>query len=170
MLAVITVISILPATVPPPPNDPITREQAAVMLCSAFGLQPSGSAALTYADSASISSWDRDAMAALAERGMMTGVGTVSTEASNTNITVSGTVSNVEIAGATYYDVLWRIEDTPGSGSFATSAYGDTLTLTEADVGKYVNASMSVKIDEHDTMTPLSDYILMPIRSKTNPG
>ena len=57
------------------PNDFITREQAAVMLCRAFDLQPSRNASLTYQDSASISSWARDAMAALAERGMMNGVG-----------------------------------------------------------------------------------------------
>ena len=57
------------------PNGPITREQAAVMLCRAFDIQPSRNASLTYNDSASISSWARDAMAALAERGMMNGVG-----------------------------------------------------------------------------------------------
>ena len=57
------------------PNGPITREQTAVMLCRAFDIQPSRNASLTYNDSASISSWARDAMAALAERGMMNGVG-----------------------------------------------------------------------------------------------
>lgn len=57
------------------PEGEITREQAAVMLCRAFGLKPSESASLSFSDSGSVSSWAVDAMAALAERGMINGVG-----------------------------------------------------------------------------------------------
>lgn len=57
------------------PESLITREEAAVMLCRALGIKPSADAELTFADSAAVSSWAQDAVAALSERGMIQGMG-----------------------------------------------------------------------------------------------
>ncbi len=57
------------------PNRNISREQAMVMLCRAFGLEASADAKIPFADEGDISSWARDSVAALAERGMVGGVG-----------------------------------------------------------------------------------------------
>lgn len=57
------------------PNAQITREEAAVMLCRAFSIQPKPGASLDFADADSVSGWARDAVATLAELGMMNGVG-----------------------------------------------------------------------------------------------
>jgi len=57
------------------PDMPITREMASVMLCRAFHLEPSADAALTFEDSHEVSSWAKGAVSALAERGMIQGVG-----------------------------------------------------------------------------------------------
>ena len=57
------------------PDGQMTREMAAVMLCRAFNLKPSKDASLSFSDSANVSSWAKDAMAALSERGMINGVG-----------------------------------------------------------------------------------------------
>ena len=57
------------------PNGEITRQEAAVMLCRAFGIQPSASASITFSDAGEVGSWAKDAVAALTERGMINGVG-----------------------------------------------------------------------------------------------
>lgn len=57
------------------PNAPISREEAAVLLCRTMGITPSRNATLNFADQNAVASWARDAVAALSERGMIAGVG-----------------------------------------------------------------------------------------------
>lgn len=57
------------------PNAPISREQAAVLLCRALSLKPSAEAKILFDDAYQVSSWARDAVAALAQRDMIAGVG-----------------------------------------------------------------------------------------------
>ena len=57
------------------PNAEISRAEMAVLLCRALNIQPKASAGLSFADAASVPSWAEGAMAALAERGMISGVG-----------------------------------------------------------------------------------------------
>ncbi len=57
------------------PNAPISREQAAVLLCRALSLKPSDEAKILFDDAYQVSSWARDAVAALAQRDMIAGVG-----------------------------------------------------------------------------------------------
>ena len=57
------------------PNAPISREQAAVLLCRALSLKSSDEAKILFDDAYQVSSWARDAVAALAERDMIAGVG-----------------------------------------------------------------------------------------------
>lgn len=56
-------------------NELISREQAAVMLCRAMNIKPSQGASISFGDAGSVSTWARDAVAALTERGMINGVG-----------------------------------------------------------------------------------------------
>ena len=57
------------------PNAEISRAEMAVLLCRALNIQPKAASGLSFADAASVPSWAEDAMAALAERGMISGVG-----------------------------------------------------------------------------------------------
>lgn len=57
------------------PDGTITREQAAVMLCRAFGISATPGAEIPYADGEAVSTWATAAVAALTERGMVSGVG-----------------------------------------------------------------------------------------------
>ena len=57
------------------PNAEISRAEMAVLLCRALNIQPKASSSLSFADAASVPSWAEGAMAALAERGMISGVG-----------------------------------------------------------------------------------------------
>lgn len=56
------------------PNDTITRQEIAKMMCVAFDIAPSYGAT-SFADAGSISDWAKGYVAALAERGMLKGVG-----------------------------------------------------------------------------------------------
>lgn len=56
------------------PNDPITREEAFTVLARAFALAGGSSSALSaFSDSASVSSWAKDSVAALVENGYVDG-------------------------------------------------------------------------------------------------
>lgn len=57
------------------PMASISREQCAVLLCRALSLKPSAAAKIDFPDAASVSDWAKDAVAALAERGMLNGTG-----------------------------------------------------------------------------------------------
>jgi hypothetical protein len=54
------------------PNDPITREQMAVMIANALKLSGS-STSISFTDANSISDWAKDAVAVVAEKGIITG-------------------------------------------------------------------------------------------------
>lgn len=55
------------------PDDPITREQMAVMIVRAAGLQPAVGGNTSFSDSGSISVWAREAIAAMTQGGFMKG-------------------------------------------------------------------------------------------------
>ena len=61
------------------PLAPISREQVAVMLCRAMNVNteelPQNSDGIVFADGAEVSDWAKNAVAALAARGMIAGVG-----------------------------------------------------------------------------------------------
>lgn len=57
------------------PNKPITRQEAAVMLCRAFHIDTSAYQNIPFADAGKVQSWARGAVAALAAKGMINGVG-----------------------------------------------------------------------------------------------
>ena len=57
------------------PGVQLSREEAAVMLCRAFGLEPSADAKISFNDADKISAWAKDSVAALVERDMIHGVG-----------------------------------------------------------------------------------------------
>ena len=57
------------------PDTPISREEAAVLLCRAMGIEPGGDAGLEFVDRGAVSPWAQGAVAALSERGMISGVG-----------------------------------------------------------------------------------------------
>ena len=54
------------------PTDPITRQEAAVMLCRALGLEDGGSVA-QFSDHGQIASWATDAVGAMAEKKLLQG-------------------------------------------------------------------------------------------------
>lgn len=57
------------------PNAPVSREEAAVMLCRAMNLKGESKAVTKFDDSTAVASWAQEAVAALTERGMINGVG-----------------------------------------------------------------------------------------------
>ena len=57
------------------PGDPISRQEAAVMLCRAMEIELANAENTEFADNQQIAPWAKDAVAALAERGMINGVG-----------------------------------------------------------------------------------------------
>lgn len=133
------------------PNDPISREQAAVLLCRAMNIKPSQDANIKFADADSVSDWAKDAVAALTERGMINGVGdgnfapalninraSVATMMDNMvaeyvtedGTTITGEVNGVVIVKADNV----KIEDATLSESVvvAPAAVAATVTLTGA--------------------------------------
>lgn len=57
------------------PESPITRQEAAVMLCRALNLKPTDKATTSFVDAGDIADWAKGAVAALASRGMVQGMG-----------------------------------------------------------------------------------------------
>ncbi len=57
------------------PNKPITRQEAAVMLCRAFHIDTGAYQNIPFADAGKVQSWAKGAVAALASKGMINGVG-----------------------------------------------------------------------------------------------
>ncbi|MNI06608.1 Endo-1,4-beta-xylanase A precursor [compost metagenome] len=55
------------------PDDPITREQMALMVMRAAGIKPMDTAVVPFVDSAQISSWSQSAVAAVQEKGIISG-------------------------------------------------------------------------------------------------
>lgn len=113
------------------PNGRITREQTAVLLCRAFGIKPSPDATLTFKDSASVSDWARDAVAALAERGMMNGIGN-NTAAPKLNINRASVAQLADNMIAHYVTADTTI--TGKVDGIVLVAGGATVTISDATV------------------------------------
>lgn len=56
-------------------GEKISRERAAVMLCQAFGIAEPADTALAFSDADAVSAWAKGSVAALAQRGVVRGVG-----------------------------------------------------------------------------------------------
>ncbi|BDF71098.1 hypothetical protein CE91St41_16750 [Oscillospiraceae bacterium] len=146
------------------PLSSISRAEAAVLLCRALKLEPSGSAKLSFADASSVPSWAEDAMAALSERGMISGVGgnqiaplvnitrasvaklidnMVSVYVTSADQVVTGTVKGLVVvaaAGATFTDatVKENVVVAPKAGAAALKVTGkstiDTIYISNPDM------------------------------------
>lgn len=111
------------------PNEPITREQAAVTLCRAFGIVSENRSAYTgFSDGARVSSYARDSISALRERGLMNGY-------TDGSVRPKAYITRAEVAQL-LYNILDCIADSPdelpASGTViyrGTQALDDTLTL-----------------------------------------
>ncbi len=55
------------------PNDNITREEAAVILCKSMGIAPEATCNTSFEDESNISSWAKDYVNALVNKGILTG-------------------------------------------------------------------------------------------------
>lgn len=149
------------------PNKPISRAEAAVMLCRAFNIQPSNSG-LNFADSGDVADWAKGSMAALAEKGMMNGVGNnqLAPLANITRASVAKLVDNMvseyvteskEITGTVNGIVLVvgsaevTVKDATLTENLivAPKAEGAEVTLTGSTTASdvYVDAAASVKVD-----------------------
>lgn len=149
------------------PNKPISRAEAAVMMCRAFNI-PSSNASLNFADSASVADWARGSMAALAERGMMNGVGSnqLAPLANITRASVAKLVDNMiseyvtesktitgDVKGIVLVvgDADVTIQDATLSENLivAPKAAGAEVTLTGSTTASdiYVDAAAAVKVD-----------------------
>lgn len=153
------------------PNKPISRAEAAVMMCRAFNIQPSN-ASLNFADSANVADWARGSMAALAEKGMMNGVGNNQlaplaniTRASVAKLvdnmiseyvteskTISGDVKGIVLVVG---DVDVTVKDATLSENLivAPKAAGAEVVLTGSTKASdvYVDAAANVKVDAQAT-------------------
>ena len=146
------------------PLSSISRAEAAVLLCRALKLEPSSSAKLSVADASSVPSWAEDAMAALAERGMISGVGgnqiaplvnitrapvaklidnMVSVYVTSADQVVTGTVKGLVVVaagGATFTDatVKENVVVAPKAGAAALKVTGkstiDTIYISNPDM------------------------------------
>ena len=146
------------------PLSSISRAEAAVLLCRALKLEPSSSAKLSFADASSVPSWAEDAMAALSERGMISGVGgnqiaplvnitrasvaklidnMVSVYVTSADQVVTGTVKGLVVvaaAGATFTDatVKENVVVAPKAGAAALKVTGkstiDTIYISNPDM------------------------------------
>lgn len=109
------------------PNDPITREQAIVMLSRALGVKPIENADLSgYTDALTVSDWAKGYVAAMAQAGIVKGTSdtTVSPKAS---IDRAATVTILDRAIGTYVNV-------------------DNAEVTAADSGVILIAADNVKV------------------------
>ena len=146
------------------PLSSISRAEAAVLLCRALKLEPSSSAKLSFADASSVPSWAEDAMAALSERGMISGVGgnqiaplvnitrasvaklidnMVSVYVTSADQVVTGTVKGLVVVaagGATFTDatVKENVVVAPKAGAAAIKVTGkstiDTIYISNPDM------------------------------------
>lgn len=152
------------------PLSSISRAEAAVLLCRALKLEPSSSAKLSFADASSVPSWAEDAMAALSERGMISGVGgnqiaplvnitrasvaklidnMVSVYVTSADQVVTGTVKGLVVvaaAGATFTDatVKENVVVAPKAGSAELKVTGkstiETIYISNPDMVLTVEA------------------------------
>ncbi len=111
------------------PNEPITREQAAVTLCRTFGIVSEDRSAYTaFSDGGRVSSYARDSISALREQGLMNGY-------TDGSVRPQAYITRAEVAQL-LYNILDCIADSPdelpAGGTVlyrGTQALSDTLTL-----------------------------------------
>ncbi len=151
------------------PNAPISRQEAAVMMCRAFNIPTTGGS-LNFADSADVADWAKGAVAALAQRGMLNGVGgnnvaplaninrasvatlldNMITEYVTEDKTISGTVDGIVLVAA---DANVTVQDATLSENLivAPNADGAEVTLTGSTIAGdvYVDAAATVKVDSN---------------------
>ena len=111
-----------------PPNAPITRERAMVMLGRALGIEPIENPDLTkYTDAAQVASYAQGMLAALIEAGVVGGV-TADQLAPQNNITRAATVTILDRAIGTYADKAGETINADGKGIVLVVA--DDVTVT----------------------------------------
>lgn len=153
------------------PNAPITRQEAAVLMCRAFNIPTTGGN-LDFADSADVAEWAKGAVAALADRGMMNGVGNnnvapladinrasvatlldnMITEYVTEDKTITGEVSGIVLVAA---DATVTVEDATLNENLIVAPKADgaevTLTGTTTASDVVVGAAATVKVDSNAT-------------------
>lgn len=149
------------------PNAPITRQEAAVLMCRAFNIPTTGGN-LDFADSADVADWAKGAVAALADRGMMNGVGNnnvapladinrasvatlldnMITEYVTEDKTITGEVSGIVLVAA---DATVTVEDATLNENLIVAPKADgaevTLTGTTTASDVVVGATATVKVE-----------------------
>lgn len=149
------------------PDKPISRAEAAVMMCRAFNIQPSNSG-LNFADSGDVADWAKGSMAQSAEKGMMNGVGSnqLAPLANITRASVAKLVDNMiseyvtesktitgEVKGIVLVvgsaDVTVKDATLSENLIVAPKAAGADVTLTGSTKASdiYVDATANVKVD-----------------------
>lgn len=123
------------------PNDPITREQAIVMLGRALGIKPMENADLSgYTDADTVSDWAKGYVAAMAEAGIVKGT-SVTTVSPKASIDRAATVTILDRAIGTYANVDGA-EVTAADGGIILIA-ADNVKVTGAAKGATVIVSPS---------------------------
>ncbi len=100
------------------PNDPISREEAVVMMAAAFDVN-GGTSAISTTDADRISSWAADSVSAFMEKGYVNSTGAFRPQSSITRAEAV-TILNHLLAG--YY---------PSAGSYSDSASGTVVINTQ---------------------------------------
>ena len=110
------------------PNEPITRQQAIVMIARALGIQPIENPDLTkYADAAQVSAYAQGYVAALIEAGIVGGV-TADLLAPQANINRASTVTIFDRAIGTYANEAGQTIKADGDGLILIVAKDVKLT------------------------------------------
>ena len=125
------------------PDDPITREQAIVMLGRALGIKPIENADLSgYTDADTVSDWAKGYVAAMAEAGIVKGT-SATTVSPKANIDRAATVTILDRAIGTYANADGA-EVTAADGGIILIA-ADNVKVTGAAKGATVIVSPSAE-------------------------
>lgn len=128
------------------PNEPITRQQAIVMIARALGIQPIENPDLTkYADAAQVSAYAQGYVAALIEAGIVGGV-TADLLAPQANINRASTVTILDRTIGTYANEAGQTVKADGNG----------LTLIVAKDVKLIDVPEGARIVVADGATGLT--------------
>lgn len=134
------------------PNDKITREESAVLICKAFGIQSDTVGNLSFSDKANISSWSLGYVTALANRGYITGRGENNFEPKG-NITRSEAVTMIDNIIKDFYnkpgeyskDIVGTVVvNTPDVNLKNMSITGDLIIAEGVGTGNIVLDSVKV--------------------------
>lgn len=155
------------------PMGEITREQAAVMLCRAFNIKPSGKGGMLFNDSGEVSSWAVDALTALSERGMIYGTGDnlISPKGIVNRATAAQLAGNIVAEYVTGDTVLTgpvdgavivtrgvkvEIRDAVVTASIVVESASVSLTDTKAENVVAAGEKASITADEKSTVAEVS--------------